>query len=307
MDQQREISSQSKKLAALPSEYTKVKPLIIDHHTDQKLWAPLPSCNFNDFTEFIEVSTAFVEEVRWLKEVNNISRTRSSETSTLISGRAQHHATFKRGPDYPPGINTILPLLRDKVNTLKMQSHIMILNINSTKVLNPSQTPVDVSDCPVYALTKELQWRYPNKFGNYFSLMGSLHIEQSLLITHGQLIEGTGLPEILEQHKFSTIGLSAAIDLRSIKRARYCVQMILCVLYMKLEDAVSECGSTLEPFDWLNQQTANNEMCFYWKMMMEFQMQILMLVRSIRESNFKLYVEVLRKVIRWYFVFDHFN
>ena len=108
--------------------------MIIDHHTDQKLWAPLPSCNFNDFTEFIEVSTAFVEEVRWLKEVNNISRTRSSETSTLISGWAQHHATFKRGPDFPPGINTILPLLRDKVNTLKMQRHIMILNINSTKV-----------------------------------------------------------------------------------------------------------------------------------------------------------------------------
>ena len=83
-----------------------------------------------------------------------------------------------------------------------MQSH-MILNINSTQVLNPSQTPVDVSDCPVYALTKELQWHYPNKFGNYFSLMGSLHIEQSLLII---LIEGPGLPEILEQHKFSTIG-----------------------------------------------------------------------------------------------------
>ena len=32
----------------------------------------------------------------------------------------------------------------------------MALNINSTRTLNPTQTPIDVSDQPVYALTKEL-------------------------------------------------------------------------------------------------------------------------------------------------------
>ena len=73
----------------------------------------------------------------------------------------------------------------------------MTLNINSTRTLNPTQTPIDVSDQPVYALTKELQYHYPYLFQKYCPIMGGLHIEQSLLRIHGQLIEGSGLTEIL--------------------------------------------------------------------------------------------------------------
>ena len=48
--------------------------------------------------------------------------------------------------------------------------------------------------------------------------MGGLHIEQSLLRIHGQLIEGSGLTEILTLHNFSTIGLSVITDASHIKR-----------------------------------------------------------------------------------------
>ena len=65
------------------------------------------------------------------------------------------------------GINSILPLIGDKVNTLDMQYHTMKLNIKIVNVLNPGQTPVDVSDCPVYALTKEVQFRFPGQFADY--------------------------------------------------------------------------------------------------------------------------------------------
>ena len=71
-----------------------------------------------------------------------------------------------------------------------MQSHWMMLNMNSIKVLNPGQIPVDISDQPVYALSKELQFRYPDIFGDYVPLIGALHIEQFLLVIHGQLISG---------------------------------------------------------------------------------------------------------------------
>ena len=107
-----------------------------------------------------------------------------------------------------------------------------MLNMNSIKVLNPDQTPLDVSDQPVYALSKELQFRYPDIFGYYVPLMGALHIEQPLLVIHGQLISGYGLIEILHQHKFTTIGLSAVVDVNNIKRARYCVQITLCTLFI---------------------------------------------------------------------------
>ena len=61
-----------------------------------------------------------------------------------------------------PGINTILPLLRDKVSTFNMQAHLIQLNVKWTAVFG--QIPVDVSNQPVYALTKELQFRHPEMF-----------------------------------------------------------------------------------------------------------------------------------------------
>ena len=73
----------------------------------------------------------------------------------------------------------------------------MKLNMKWTERLNPGQTPVDVSDQPVYALTKTLQYNFPDQFLNYFALFGQLHIEQALLIIHGILIKGSGLSEIM--------------------------------------------------------------------------------------------------------------
>ena len=48
----------------------------------------------------------------------------------------------------------------------------MSMNIEWTDILNPGQTPVDVSDQPVYALIKELQFCYPDKFSKYFAIFG---------------------------------------------------------------------------------------------------------------------------------------
>ena len=48
----------------------------------------------------------------------------------------------KRGIQTAPCINTILPLLRDKVSTFNMQVHLMQLKMKCTAVLNPGQTQV---------------------------------------------------------------------------------------------------------------------------------------------------------------------
>ena len=71
-----------------------------------------------------------------------------------------------------------------------------------TETLNPGQTLVDISDQPVYALTKELQLCFPKTFSNYFPLFGQLHNEQCLLVIHGQMIKGSGILEILTENKF---------------------------------------------------------------------------------------------------------
>ena len=115
----------------------------------------------------------------------------------------------------------------------------MLENIKCTEIINPGQTPVDCSDQPVFALTKELQFRFPNMSQNHFLLFGGLHIEKSLLVLHGQRIKASGLMEILNNLKTSTIGLFAVVDVNSIKRATYCIQVTLSTLYVKLNGATA--------------------------------------------------------------------
>ena len=134
-----------------------------------------------------------------------------------------------------------------------MQAHLMQLNMKWTAVLNPCQTPVDVSDQPVYTLTKELQLCHPEIFSQYFPIFRKLHIEQSSLVINGQLIEGSGLVQILTENKFSMIGLSAVADVNNIKRAKYTLQITLCALFIKLREAASVSEIDLSPYDWLTQ------------------------------------------------------
>ena len=257
------------------------------------------------------MENAVSEEARWLDLVARGLREPSNENETSLPGWARYHASFKRREIDPPGINTISPLLCDKVHTLNMQAYCMLLNINSTKILNEDQTPVDTRDEPLFALSKEAQYRYPKLFSNYVVLFGALHIEQSLLGIHGQLIDGSGLLLILNQLKFTTVGLpglSIAADVSSLKRARYCVQVTLCALYSILTEAVvAEESSNLTSFEWLSQQANKSQSCLYWKLIMEYQIHFLIFIRSIREGNFELYVESLRKLIKWSFACDKYN
>ena len=144
-----------------------------------------------------------------------------------------------------------------------MQVHLMHFNMKLSAVLNPDQTPIDVSDQPVYALTKELQFRHPEIFSQYFPIFGQLHIEQSLLVIYGQLIEGSGLVQILTENKFYLLGLSAVADVNNVKRARYTLQITLCALYIKLREAASVSETDLSPFDWLTQKSKDNAVFLY--------------------------------------------
>ena len=294
-------TTKSKKLTPLPPEYTTVENSYDARGKSAMIWAP-KTPGFKDLDNFLTFECAVSEEFSWLIHFNALF-----DTDTIPNAWSSYHAAEKRSQPHPPGINAILPVLRDKVHTLNTQAHIMKQNIKWTETLNPGQTPVDVSDQPVYALTKTLQYMFPDEFSNYFALFGQLHVEQALLVIHGILIKGSGLCEILTQNKFSTIGMSAAVDVNNIKRARYALQLSLCALFSKLEEAAAENSSTMPAYEWLCQKAPENEVYLYWKMVMELEISILIYVRSIREGNFKLYIETLRKLLKWFFIFDRYN
>ena len=60
-------------------------------------------------------------------------------------------------------------------------------------------------------------------------------------------------------------------------------------------------------YEWLRQILAENKMCFFWKMLFDFQVNYLMYIRPESEENFGFYIFALGKLIKWYFIFDKFN
>ena len=114
-----------------------------------------------------------------------------------------------------------MPLIREKVHTLATQIHCMKIIKETIKAINDGQTPIDVCNQPVYALTKEVQWKFPNLFKDYFTLFGGLHVEKCLLVIHGQYTTGSELSMLLGKSNLSIIGLeNTLVNANDIKCAR---------------------------------------------------------------------------------------
>ena len=118
--------------------------------------------------------------------------------------------------------------------------------------LNPGQIAVDVCDLPVYALKKEVWYRNPEKFGRgkYFCFMGDLHIEMCVLAIHGELIDGSGLYEILSKRNMSIIGTQNLFTGSHVKTTRYCIEVAESAIYLELIEAHQRSSSDLEPIEW---------------------------------------------------------
>ena len=283
----------------LPEDYAVIQEL--PRRKNTPLFMPVCTSNIN-YESFGEIvfNRAKLKEIAWLASYETENRpwtehrSKDSESSTI-----EDH----------PGENSLMPLMNEKVNTLKAQYHTMSVIKKTTHFINRNQIPVDASDQPVYALSKEIQLRYPTTFGQdkYITLLGDLHMEHTILLMHGQLIKGSGLDSILLHSKLSTEGTSAIVDANDIKRSRYCLQVSIVVIFTLLKQAHANSGSNLPVFEWLDKISKTSQMCFYWEMILNFQIQVLMFVRAIREGNFELYLASLYRFLPFFFALDRYN
>ena len=121
------------------------------YRSSGELFAPLCRFNYEDLFEYPELNLAKTEERQWLQQFASFADSAKSWAQCHI-----HKKCIQ-----PPNVkdtNSLLSLLRARVSTLDMQVHTMNLNIKAIIALRPVQTPVDLSDCPVYAFTKETQF-----------------------------------------------------------------------------------------------------------------------------------------------------
>ena len=60
-------------------------------------------------------------------------------------------------------------------------------------------------------------------------------------------------------------------------------------------------------FSWVEERSSSSRMFKYWMLVTKFQINYLVFIRSMREGNFKLFVKILISLVKWFFIFDHYN
>lgn len=231
-----------------------------------------------------------------------------SQLLPIVSiGNQSSDAHYHRKRD----VNSILPYIDEVVHTKTTQLHVIRLNIDYTNYLNPGQTAVAACDQPLYALKMQLLWELTSEMkGRIFPFLGPLHIEMTALKCHGDLIRGTGLEEIVAKAGFDTIGLSIALaDANSIKKSRYIMQVVSCVMYSLMIEAYKqysfEQSNTPNMEEWIQQMKEHSDSFKFWSNVLDFQKVVLCFVRSLREANFYLFVASLDRLCSFFFALDH--
>ena len=157
-------ATKCKKIPSIPSNYMTF--INLPHYDKSPLFAP--ACKYTvPYEEVREFNKAKLEGIKWHVVRNNVTSAEESRSWT------KYHSGINRKEDETPGITSILPLIYKPVHTLKAQHHCMSIIADTRKKINPDQIPID-SDQPVFALTKEVQWRYPERFSDdlYISITG---------------------------------------------------------------------------------------------------------------------------------------
>ena len=117
----------------------------------------------------------------------------------------------------------------------------------------------------------------------------------------------SGLYEILANNNLWIIGTWAVVNANHIKQAIYCLQVAVSAVYMKLKAATPKSGPITLLIEWLQERKKPSQMCFYWDMIVKLQIDILLYIKTIRQSNFDLYALCLKHLIKWLFLMDHYH
>ena len=243
----------------------------------------------------------------WLNMVESVVYgTMQHEHSSFA---AFHSMTAIQPQPVLPCNHTLLPLLPDHIQSPATTRHLMNTILHITTTLNKQQPAVITADQPVYALAKAVQWKYPDLYGEdrLVMMMGGLHIEMAVQNMIGKWLAGSGWTDIFIKAGVATTGRCESLLKSShVKRTRYAHEVSLAALYILRNEAhladVDDTPESLEP--WVLRRCTDSAQFLYWQTAMELEALLLGFVRSIRESSFTLYVQMLKEICPWFFALD---
>ena len=220
----------SKAVDKLPQYYTEVAP--VESNMKESTMPPtsLPCMKSNNFQRYQ------MQEHLWLEHTMSIVKDASDSTKTYNEvSWSGYHASLQEPNDILLTPTALLPLFKESAHTVAMIRHSMDVVRNAVEHLNPDQTPVITFDQPLFALGKQIQWKWPDQYGedNLVVMFGGLHIELAALKTLGNWLEGSGWVEALVQAEIATTGKADSyLRASHITRTRRAHQVTASSLYI---------------------------------------------------------------------------
>ncbi|KAH3798968.1 hypothetical protein DPMN_152572 [Dreissena polymorpha] len=108
----------------------------------------------------------------------------------------------------PSDILSVLPLFQEEAKSAAILRHSMTIIKACVNFLNPGQIPVMACDQPLYALAKNIQWNWPERYGDNLIVVmfGCIYIEIAALRTIGDWLHDSGWVNALSQSNVASAG-----------------------------------------------------------------------------------------------------
>ena len=159
--------------------------------------------------------------------------------------------------------------------------------------LNPGQVPVVAADQPLFATAKQVQWHWPDKYGEgkFIMMFGGLHIEMAALKSNGTLLQDSGWKGALVEAGIATTGTADSfLSASSVTRTRQMHQVTASSLYKLVHEAYDTyCSEDLDGDqremsfdDWCEMRKGQSPQFQFWFMILKMELTILSLIRPFR-------------------------
>ena len=136
-----------------------------------------------------------------------------------------------------------------------MIRHSMSVVRKAVQFLNPGQIPVVTFDQPLYAIAKQVQWNWPEQFGEdqFVVMLGGLHIEMTAFKALGGWLDGSGWTDCLVQAGVAKVGMEDFfLKASHITRTRHAHQVTAAALFILQKHAYEEYKTAASPDDMLD-------------------------------------------------------
>ena len=211
-------------------------------------------------------------------------------------------------------ITSLLPLLRDEALSVAMVRHSMDRVKDAISHLNPNQVPVITADQPIYALAKQVQWHWPDRYGEdrFVVMFGGLHIEMAAFRSLGTLLQNSGWTGALVEAGVASSGTADSfLSASSVTKTLHIHKVTPCCLYMLQKKAYdyhcAEENRVLDFDNWCETQRKESPQFQLWDLVLSMELVVFSLVRSFGEANFSLYCQALSALIPFFFANNNVN